>query len=93
MQIIIAGDLVQVKVRSTKMVTGKINGQACLILKQTPITQRSYISHSAIFGHWLLGKNDTGFQHVKSTFSNANKAARKIKPWFCHIALVKNLQL
>lgn len=39
MQTVIAGDLFQMKVRSTKIVIGKINAKVCLILKQNPITQ------------------------------------------------------
>lgn len=54
LQIVIAGAMVQMKVRSTKNITGKRSGKACFILKENPVTQRSYLKVLTVCGHWLL---------------------------------------
>lgn len=41
-----------------------------------------------VIGH--CDKMTLGFLHVQPTFSNANKSASKMKPWFCPRALVEN---
>lgn len=80
------------KVRSTKVVIGRTNGKACFILKQIPITGRSYpIVLFLVTGY--CDKMTLGFPQVQPTFSNANISASKIKPWFSHKALVEYLQL
>lgn len=92
MQIVTAGVLDHMKVRFTKTVIGKMNRNACLILKQNLITQRSYlIMLFLIIGY--CAKMALGFLNVQPTVSNANKYASKMKPWFSHIALVQDLQL
>lgn len=88
MQIGIAGALVQMKVRITKIVTGKMNGKHASILNKTFYSEELSYTLFLVIGH--CDKMTLGFLHVQPTFSNANKSASKMKPWFCPRALVEN---
>lgn len=92
MQTVIAGDLIQMKGRRSKSITGKISRKARLILKQNLIAQRSCLRVLLLVTGYC-DKTTRELLHLQPTCSSADKSVSKMKSWFCHMALAENLHL